>query len=159
MSMRVVFVGEGPGADEDRLGRPFVGRAGQLLDKVIAAMGLRRKDVYICNIVKCRPPENRNPMPDEIAACLPHLEQQIEIIAPDVICALGRVAVQTLLDTKAPIGKLRGRWFEYRGIPLLPTYHTAYLLRNPRDKHLVWEDVQSIMAHLGLPVPDKRAKK
>jgi len=141
----LVFVGEAPGADEDAQGRPFVGRAGQLLTKIIAAMGLKREDVYICNILKCRPPGNRNPLPDEIAACEPFLIRQIEAIRPRVICALGSFAAHTLLKSEAPISVLRGRFHRYQGIPLMPTYHPAYLLRNPGAKKQVWEDVQTIM--------------
>jgi DNA polymerase len=140
----LVFVGEAPGADEDAQGRPFVGRAGQLLTKIIAAMGLKREDVYICNILKCRPPGNRNPLPDEIAACEPFLIRQIEAIRPRVICALGSFAAHTLLKSEAPISVLRGRFHRYQGIPLMPTYHPAYLLRNPGAKKQVWEDVQAI---------------
>jgi uracil-DNA glycosylase len=137
----LVFVGEAPGADEDARGEAFVGRAGQLLTKIIAAIGLDRGDVYICNVLKCRPPENRNPMPDEIACCSPYLEQQLDLLKPRVICALGLFAAQLLLQSKAPIGQLRGRVFRYRGIPLVPTYHPAALLRNPALKRTVWEDV------------------
>ncbi|MDO9230518.1 MAG: uracil-DNA glycosylase [Syntrophales bacterium] len=141
----LVFVGEAPGADEDAQGRPFVGRAGQLLTKIIAAMGLKREDVYICNILKCRPPGNRNPLPDEIAACEPFLIRQIKAIRPRVICALGSFAAHTLLKSEAPISVLRGRFDRYQGIPLMPTYHPAYLLRNQGAKKQVWEDVQAIM--------------
>ena len=141
----LVFVGEAPGADEDDQGRPFVGRAGQLLTKIIVAMGLKREEVYICNILKCRPPENRDPLPAEIAACEPFLIRQIEAIRPRVICALGGFAAHTLLKTEAPITVLRGRFHSYRGIPLMPTYHPAYLLRNPGAKKQTWEDVQAIM--------------
>lgn len=149
----LVFVGEAPGADEDAQGEAFVGRAGQLLTRIIAAIGLDRRDTYICNVVKCRPPENRNPFPDEIQACWPYLEQQLDLLKPRVICALGLFAAQTLLESKAPIGKLRGRVFRYRGIPLLPTYHPAALLRNPGLKPTVWEDVQLLRRILdeGLP--------
>jgi uracil-DNA glycosylase family 4 len=144
-SADLVFVGEAPGADEDAQGRPFVGRAGQLLTKIIVAMGLKREDVYICNILKCRPPGNRNPLPEEIAACEPFLIRQIEAIRPRVICALGSFAAHTLLKSEAPITVLRGRFHRYQGIPLMPTYHPAYLLRNPGAKKMVWEDVQTIM--------------
>ncbi len=142
---KLVFVGEAPGADEDRQGRPFVGRAGQLLTKIISAMGLTREEVYICNILKCRPPENRNPRPEEIQACESFLIEQIRAIDPEVICALGTFAVRTLLNTDAPISLLRGKFHSYRGIKFMPTYHPAYLLRNPRAKKQVWEDVQMIM--------------
>jgi len=141
----LVFVGEAPGADEDAQGRPFVGRAGQLLTRIIAAMGHKREEVYICNILKCRPPGNRNPKPEEIAACEPFLIRQIEAIRPRVLCALGGFAAHTLLKSEAPITVLRGRFHSYQGIPLMPTYHPAYLLRNPGAKKQVWEDVQMIM--------------
>jgi uracil-DNA glycosylase len=145
---QVVFVGEAPGADEDAQGLPFVGRAGQLLTKIIEAMGLNRRDVYICNILKCRPPQNRNPLPEEISACEPFLKEQLRIISPRIICALGAFAAKTLLKTEVPITVLRGRFHSYEGIPLMPTYHPAYLLRNPGAKKLVWEDVQLIMKEL-----------
>jgi len=141
----LVFVGEAPGADEDAQGKPFVGRAGQLLTKIIAAMGLKREEVYICNILKCRPPGNRNPQPEEIIACEPFLIRQLEAIRPRVICALGSFAAHTLLKSEAPISTLRGRFHRYQGIPLMPTYHPAYLLRNPGAKKQVWEDIQAIM--------------
>ena len=144
----LVFVGEAPGADEDEQGRPFVGRAGQLLTKIIVAMGLKREDVYICNILKCRPPGNRNPQPDEIAACEPYLVRQLQAISPKFICALGSFAARTLLKTESPITTLRGRFHDYHGIRLMPTYHPAYLLRNPDAKKLVWQDVQMIMKEL-----------
>jgi uracil-DNA glycosylase family 4 len=145
---QVVFVGEAPGADEDAQGLPFVGRAGQLLTNIIKAMGLERKDVYICNILKCRPPQNRNPLPEEIQACEPFLKNQLRIIAPSIICALGSFAAKTLLKTEVPITALRGRFHSYEGIKLMPTYHPAYLLRNPAAKKFVWEDVQKIMREL-----------
>lgn len=148
-SAELVFVGEAPGADEDAQGRPFVGRAGQLLTKIIAAMGLKREEVYICNILKCRPPGNRNPLPDEIAACEPFLIRQLGAIRPRVICAMGSIAAHALLKSEAPISVLRGRFHSYQGIPLMPTYHPAYLLRNPGAKKQVWEDVQLIMKRLG----------
>jgi uracil-DNA glycosylase family 4 len=138
----LVFVGEAPGADEDRQGIPFVGRAGQLLTRIISAIGLEREEVYICNVLKCRPPGNRNPAPDEIVQCSPFLREQLEILKPKVICTLGLFASQFLLDTKVPIGRLRGRVSEYRGIPVVPTYHPAALLRDPSLKSAVWEDVQ-----------------
>jgi len=141
----LVFVGEAPGADEDAQGRPFVGQAGQLLTKIIVAMGLKREEVYICNILKCRPPGNRNPQPEEISACEPFLIRQLEAIRPRVICALGSFAAHTLLKSEAPITVLRGRFHSYQGIPLMPTYHPAYLLRNPGAKKQVWEDVRTIM--------------
>ncbi len=149
---RVVFVGEGPGRDEDIEGRPFVGEAGRLLTKIIKAMGLARESVYICNVVKCRPPHNREPEPDEIAACLPFLQRQIRLIRPDMICTLGRVAAQALLGQDFKVTRQRGEWDSFGDIPLMPTYHPAYLLRNPAAKRDVWEDVQKIMQRLGLEV-------
>lgn len=147
---RLMFVGEGPGHEEDRQGEPFVGRAGQLLDKIITAMHLQRENVYIGNIVKCRPPQNRNPAPDEVGACRPYLDQQIEIVAPEVIVALGSVAARVLLGVDQPIGRLRARFHDFRGIAVMPTYHPAYLLRTPSDKRKVWEDMQQVMVRLGL---------
>jgi uracil-DNA glycosylase len=148
---RLVFVGEAPGRDEDAKGEPFVGRAGQLLTEIITkGMKLRREDVYIANVIKCRPPENRNPELDEVASCEPFLVRQLQLIAPEVIVALGKFAVQSLLRTKAPITQLRGRWYDYQGIKLMPTFHPAYLLRNPGDKRLVWEDIQKVMKALGI---------
>lgn len=159
----IVFVGEGPGADEDAQGIPFVGRAGQLLTKMIEAMTLTRDQVYICNVVKCRPPGNRTPTEDEMQTCLPYLVRQLAIQRPKVIVTLGRPASQTLLATKTPIGKLRGRFHEFPpppladlGLPtckLMPTFHPAYLLRSPGEKRKAWEDLQQVMAHLGLPHP------
>jgi DNA polymerase len=143
---RLVFVGEGPGAEEDNQGIPFVGAAGQLLTKMIAAMGYSRDEVYICNVVKCRPPGNRNPEPDEIQACQPFLEAQLNAIRPSVIIALGKFAAQTLARTDTPITRLRGQWREYVGIPLMPTFHPAYLLRNPAEKKAAWADLQAVMA-------------
>ncbi len=145
---KIVFVGEAPGADEDEQGLPFVGRAGQLLTSIIVAMGLTRKDVYICNILKCRPPGNRNPLPEEIRLCEPFLKKQLQLISPQIICALGSFAAKTLLRTETPITALRGRFQSYEGIPLMPTYHPAYLLRNPSAKKQVWEDVQLIMKEM-----------
>lgn len=145
---QVVFVGEGPGFDEDQCGQPFVGAAGQLLTKVITAMKLTRESVYICNIVKCRPPGNRNPEPEEIRHCLPFLKRQLTVINPRVICALGGVAAHILLETATPISRLRGRFHDFKGIPVMPTFHPAYLLRNPQKKRDVWEDVQKIMKML-----------
>jgi DNA polymerase len=146
----LVFVGEGPGAEEDLQGEPFVGRAGQLLTKMILAMGLRRSDVYICNVVKCRPPQNRDPEPDEIAACEPFLKQQLEYIKPRIIVGLGKYACQTLLQTTTSMSKIRGQWHEYEGIKFMPTFHPAYLLRNPPAKKFVWEDLQAVMKELGI---------
>ena len=150
---RLLFVGEGPGADEDREGLPFVGRAGQLLNKIIEAMGLAREQVYIANVVKCRPPDNRAPQPDETAACTPFLFRQIEIIAPRVIVALGAPASHALLDSSAGITKIRGTFREFKGIPLMPTFHPAYLLRNPAAKREVWEDMQKVMVMLEQNLP------
>jgi DNA polymerase len=159
---RIMFVGEAPGADEDAQGRPFVGRAGQLLDKIINACGLKREDVFIGNILKCRPPDNRDPRAEEIISCLPYLQKQIEIIEPEVIIALGAHAARTLLDTTKPIGQLRGQFHEYYAgigrppIKLMATYHTAYLLRSytPENRRRVWEDMKKVLAELGLPVPE-----
>jgi len=148
----LVFVGEGPGADEDAQGLPFVGRAGKLLTQMIEAMGLQRKDVYICNVVKCRPPENRQPEEDEVSTCSPFLLRQIDAIAPKVIVCLGAVAAKTLLQTNRGISQFRGEWLEFRGRKLLATYHPAYLLRNPPAKSEVWKDLQKVMAVLGLEV-------
>ena len=146
---RLMFVGEGPGRDEDLQGEPFVGRAGQLLTDIITkGIGIKRQDVYICNVVKCRPPDNRNPEPDEVAACEPFLKKQIELVRPEIIVALGKFAVQTLLRSNAPISKLRGNWHSYQGIKLMPTFHPAYLLRNPADKKLVWEDIKKVIKEL-----------
>jgi len=149
----LMFVGEGPGRDEDLKGEPFVGRAGQLLTEIITkGMKLRREDVYIANVIKCRPPENRNPEPDEIAACQPFLLRQIDIIKPKVLVALGTFAAQTLLGLRVPISRLRGQWYDYHGIKLMPTLHPAYLLRNPNDKKLVWEDIKMVLRELENPV-------
>ncbi len=145
----LVFVGEGPGGDEDRQGVPFVGKAGQLLTKMIEAMQLTRDDVYICNVVKCRPPNNRDPERDEVEACERFLVAQLAVVRPKVIVALGRHAAQTLLGRDAPISRLRGRWAEYQGIPLLPTFHPAYLLREPGKKREAWSDLQQVMKRLG----------
>lgn len=145
----LMFIGEGPGRDEDLQGEPFVGRAGQLLTDIITkGMGMKREDVYIANVVKCRPPENRNPEPDEVAACEPFLKKQIDLVRPRIIVALGKFAVQTLLQSKVPITKLRGQWHSYHGIKLMPTFHPAYLLRNPADKKLVWEDIKKVIKEL-----------
>ena len=148
---RLVFVGEGPGQEEDAQGEPFVGRAGALLTDIIEkGMKIPRSEVYICNVVKCRPPNNRNPEPDEVEACAPFLAQQIEIVQPEVIVALGKFAAQTLLSSTTPITRLRGQWKEYRGVPLMPTFHPAHLLRNPSYKRQVWEDIQQVMQRLGM---------
>lgn len=154
---RLMFVGEGPGEDEDRQGEPFVGKAGKLLTDIITrGMGLERADVYIANVIKCRPPGNRNPEPDEIVACEPFLRRQIELVAPEVLVSLGTFATQALLGDRTPISKRRGRWHEFDGIPLMPTFHPAYLLRTPGDKRLVWEDIKQVMLRLGLPLPAGR---
>jgi uracil-DNA glycosylase family 4 len=145
---RVVFIGEGPGADEDRIGEPFVGRAGQLLNVMLPSIGLRREDVYIANIVKCRPPGNRDPATDEAAACMPFLKRQIELINPEVIVLLGRIAARFLLGTTAPISSYRGKWTVWHGHAVLPTYHTAYLLRNPAAKRESWVDFKQLRRHL-----------
>jgi len=142
---KLVFIGEGPGVEEDRKGQPFVGAAGQLLTRIIEAIKLSRNQVYICNIIKCRPPGNRNPEPDEIKTCFPFLERQIAALQPDFIIALGTFAAQTLLGTATPISRLRGRFHEYKGIRVVPTYHPAYLLRNPDKKRDVWEDMKMLM--------------
>jgi uracil-DNA glycosylase len=165
-SARIFFIGEAPGADEDAQGRPFVGRAGQLLDRIIAAMGLKREDVYIGNILKCRPPENRTPKAEEIINCLPFLQRQIEIIKPDIIVALGAYAAQTLLETTKAIGQLRGHFFDYYPglgkppIKLLATFHPAYLLRNytVESRQKVWEDMKTVLAELDLPIPERSRK-
>jgi len=146
----LVFVGEGPGHDEDVQGLPFVGRAGKLLTQMIEAMGLTREQVYICNVVKCRPPENRKPEDDEVATCSPYLYRQLDVIAPKAIVCLGLTAAQALLKTKDPISRFRGQWLDYRNTKLLATYHPAYLLRNPAAKSDVWKDLQKVMLHLGL---------
>ncbi len=151
----LVFVGEGPGADEDAQGVPFVGKAGQLLTKMIEAMGFKRDDVYICNVVKCRPPNNRNPEPDEIQACEPFLKAQLASIRPKVIVALGKFAAQTLLRVDTPITRLRGQWREYEGVPLMPTFHPAYLLRSPEEKKHAWLDLQQVMKRFGKEAPAK----
>ncbi|MBI3300728.1 MAG: uracil-DNA glycosylase [Deltaproteobacteria bacterium] len=146
----LVFVGEAPGRDEDLKGEPFVGRAGQLLTEIITkGMKMLREDVYIANVVKCRPPENRNPEPDEIASCEPFLVKQLDLIKPRIIVALGTFAAQTLLKTKTPISRLRGVWHSYHGIKVMPTLHPAYLLRNPADKKLVWQDIQAVLREMG----------
>ena len=142
---KLMFVGEGPGYEEDQMGEPFVGAAGKLLTKIIEAINHTREQVYICNIIKCRPPGNRNPMADEIEACFPFLKRQIAAVKPAVICALGTFAAQTLLDTTSPISKLRGSFYDYSGSKVLPTYHPAYLLRNPEKKRDVWEDMKKLM--------------
>jgi uracil-DNA glycosylase len=151
------FIGEGPGADEDAQGFPFVGKAGQLLDRMIAAMGFERDDVYVANIVKCRPPNNRKPEIDEMAACMPYLAEQLELLDPQVIVALGATAVQGLLGTSEGITRMRGRWRLYKGrIAVMPTFHPAYLLRTPAAKREVWEDLQAVLRQMGRPIPARR---
>ena len=145
----LMFIGEGPGYDEDVQGRPFVGRAGQLLTKIIQSIHLQREEVYIANIIKCRPPGNRNPEPDEIKTCSPFLLKQVQAIRPKIICALGAFSAQTLLSTDAKITTLRGRFFDFQGIKVIPTFHPAYLLRNPERKRDVWEDMKRIMEEMG----------
>lgn len=145
---KLMFVGEAPGMEEDLQGLPFVGRAGGLLTKIIESIGLKREDVYIANILKCRPPNNRNPLPTEIIACEGYLIKQIELIRPNVICALGKFAAETLLRSQEPITRIRGKFYDYRGSKLMPTFHPAYLLRNPNDKRLVWEDMKKIKKEL-----------
>jgi len=146
---RLVLVGEAPGKEEDRRGEPFVGEAGQLLDRILKAMGLDRSEVYICNVLKCRPPQNRDPLPEEIETCEPFLIRQLNAIDPDVIITLGRFAAQSLLRSKTPISRLRGTWQTYQDIALMPTFHPAYLLRNPAGKREVWEDMKKVMQRLG----------
>src|SRR3954463_11065707 len=153
ITAEIMFVGEAPGADEDEQGVPFVGRAGQLLTKMIGAMGLSREDVYIANVLKCRPPGNRNPEPDEIETCEPFLFRQLASIQPKVVIALGAFAARTLLDTPEPISKLRGRVFEFRGAKLIPTFHPSFLLRSPGNKREAWEDLKTALALLGRSVP------
>jgi len=153
----LVFVGEGPGYEEDQQGRPFVGAAGQLLtDIIVKGMQLKREDVYICNIVKCRPPNNRNPEPDEVDACIGFVKKQIAAIRPAVIVTLGNVPTQSLLGTKQGITRLRGTWQEYNGIPVMPTFHPSYLLRSPGEKGKAWEDIKLVMKKLGMPVSEKK---
>ncbi len=157
---RLMFVGEGPGEDEDLKGEPFVGKAGGLLTTIITnGMGLARSDVYIANVVKCRPPNNRDPEPDEIVACEPFLKRQVALVDPEVIVSLGKFATQVLLGDRTPISKRRGKWHEYEGRPLMPTFHPAYLLRYPSDKRVVWEDIKLVMERLGLPLPPPKSER
>jgi len=161
---RLVFVGEGPGADEDRQGEPFVGAAGQVLNRIITAMGMKREDVYICNVVKCRPPGNRDPEPEEIAACSAYLLRQLRSIRPEAVVALGKFAAQTLLETREPISKLRGKFRDFHGIPLMPTYHPSFLLRRQGEGDMdafweVWDDMIQVLRLLKLPVPEKSRKR
>jgi uracil-DNA glycosylase len=157
---KIFFIGEGPGENEDLQGRPFVGRAGELLNKMIAAMGLRREDVFIANIVKCRPPGNRVPAPDEVGACTPYLLRQLEIIRPKVIVTLGLPASKYMLQSKLSMGKLRGQWHDWRGIKLMPTFHPAYLLRSYTEENraMVWSDLRQVMAEVGLAAPGRGGK-
>ena len=152
---QLMFIGEAPGADEDQQGEPFVGRSGQLLTNMIKAMGLRREDVYIANIIKCRPPANRTPERDECDTCSPFLMRQIEAIRPKALVALGAVAAKSLLAINAPMSELRGRWYDFRGTKLAVTYHPAFLLRDPRQKKETWKDLQMVMKEMGLPLPEK----
>ncbi|MBN1551417.1 uracil-DNA glycosylase [bacterium] len=154
-SPEIVFVGEGPGQEEDIQGLPFVGRAGKLLDRILKAMGLLRNEVYICNVVKCRPPRNRNPELDEIETCSQFLNKQLTVLRPRIICALGNVAAGFLTGKKAPMTVLRGHFYDYNNIPVLPTYHPAALLRNPAYKRPVWEDMQKLLQYLGRPIRTK----
>ena len=157
---RIMFIGEAPGADEDAQGVPFVGRAGQLLTRMIEdGMGLPRSSVYIANVLKCRPPENRNPEPDEIAACRGYLERQIDLVKPEVIVALGKFAAQFLLETDEGITRLRGKWGIYRDIPVMPTLHPSYLLRQPALKKEAWEDLLAVLARLGIDAPARKGKQ
>ena len=149
----LMFVGEAPGADEDEQGEPFVGRAGQLLTKIIEAMGFQRADIYIANVLKCRPPQNRTPLPDEMNNCRPYLLEQIDAIHPKVIVALGATAVRALLDVELGITKMRGNWYTFHNTPIMPTFHPAYLLRNPPAKKEVWEDMKTVLKKLGRPIP------
>ena len=157
-SARLMFIGEAPGAEEDKQGRPFVGRAGKLLTSLIEKLGLKRDEVFIANIIKCRPEANRDPEEDEVSACLPYLKKQIEIIQPGAIIALGRVSAQTLLQTMVQISKLRGNFSSFEGIPLMPTFHPSYLLRNPKDKKLTWEDALQVLDLLGIKAPAPQAQ-
>jgi len=153
---RLCFFGEAPGADEDRQGEPFVGRAGQLLNKIIAACGLTRDQVYIFNVLKCRPPGNRDPAADEVANCRPYFERQLEILRPEFICCLGRPAMMALLDTNQSLGRMRGRFHQYGGSKVAVTYHPAYLLRNPPAKRDTWEDMKMLLQAMGLPIPTNK---
>jgi len=152
---RLCFLGEAPGADEDRQGEPFVGAAGQLLNKIIEACTLKREEVYILNVLKCRPPQNRTPLPDETANCRAYFERQLEILQPEFICCLGAVAAQALLRTTQSLGRLRGRFHDYRGIRVVATYHPAYLLRYPDKKRDTWEDMKMLMREMEIPLPGR----
>jgi DNA polymerase len=157
LDVQLCFVGEAPGADEDRQGEPFVGQAGQLLNRIIAACGFRRDEVYIMNTIKCRPPGNRQPLPSETGNCREYFDRQLELVRPRFLCALGATAAQTILDTRTPIGRLRGRFHEYKGIPLICTFHPAFLLpgRSPEKKKDVWEDMKLLLTRMGRPIPAK----
>jgi DNA polymerase len=155
MDAEICFIGEAPGADEDAQGEPFVGAAGQLLNRIIAACGMKREEVYICNILRCRPPGNRTPLPNEAANCREYLDRTLDLIQPKFICCLGGCAAQNLLDTQLSVGKLRGRFHNYRGTPVLVTFHPAYLLRNPSAKGDVWKDMKMLLARMGRPVPGR----
>lgn len=157
---QIMFIGEGPGENEDLQGRPFVGKAGQLLDRMIVAMGLSREKVFICNIVKCRPPNNRQPAPDETGTCTPYLLRQIEIVRPKVIVTLGLPSTQYILQTKNSMGKMRGHWHDWRGIKVMPTYHPAYVLRDytPKTRAAVWGDLQQVLTALGMPIPRRKSE-
>ncbi len=161
LSPKLCFVGEAPGGDEDRLGLPFVGEAGKLLDKIILACGLNRKDVYVCNILRCRPPGNRQPKSSEASNCRMFLERQIELVSPEFICCLGAVASQNLLQTTRRIGELRGNFYDFRGIPVMCTFHPASLLpgRSPENKKIVWEDMKKLLTRMGLPIPKRESQK
>lgn len=154
---KIFFIGEGPGENEDQSGRPFVGRAGELLNKQIAAMGLHREEVMIANVVKCRPPQNRQPSPDEAATCTPYLERQLEIVRPKVIVTLGLSATRYMLQANSSMGRLRGQWHDWRGLKVMPTFHPAYLLRSytPANRAMVWNDLQEVMRELGMPIPSR----
>jgi DNA polymerase len=152
---RLCFLGEAPGADEDRQGEPFVGAAGQLLDKIIAACTLKREDVYILNVLKCRPPGNRTPLPDEVANCRTFFERQLELLQPEFICCLGAVAAQSLLRTMRPVGQLRGKFHPYRNSQVVVTYHPSYLLRTPEMKRHTWDDMKMLMQAMGIPIPSR----
>lgn len=152
---RIMFVGEAPGFHEDVQGEPFVGKAGELLDKMVVAMTLSREQIYIANVLKCRPPNNRDPAPDEVATCSPFLERQVAAVQPEVIVALGKFAANLLSGHDGALGRIRGQWQEWNGVPLMPTYHPAYLLRNPADKGKAWDDLKKVMERLELDIPDK----
>jgi DNA polymerase len=157
IDVELCFIGEAPGQEEDRRGEPFVGDAGKLLDRIIAACGFKREEVYICNVLKCRPPKNRTPLPNEAANCREYLDRQLDLVRPKFICCLGASAVQNLLGTTVAISRLRGSFQEYRGIPVMCTFHPAYLLRSPEKKKDVWEDMKKLLQRMGRPVPQRSA--